>query len=478
MTSPQRTLLFVDTNVLLHFKPLREIDWGALLTVEGITVAHVEIVVARAVVAEIDKQKWANPNRKIRDRAGRISRELEQAWEEHYRGQPQLLRGAYGLVVQLRDSDAAFETHDLRREVADDALIAAMLGHQADGTTLVLVSGDTGPRMTARSHGLRVIAPPSVDRLPGEEDVIAKELKKLRQENAVLRSKEPVLSLEFATTPGDSSATLLVARLKPVTSAPTDAWEAAMRKAEALVPVRSPAEPGGPSEPVAAPRSADMRRRSLVGRTIDLSQLVVQPAQIPTEEFERYARERAAFLDAYAETLRAAYQHWALLRRSFPVRLALHNRGTAPASNVTVHFRIPDGPEAEVDGFFAEHTDGVPEEPFVPDPPSPPSRPQSSLELMMKETSVFLPPLENPLLRFQPPATPPRGLDLRRTNSFEGVQEFERLRHHDVAALEGLRLWFPLTTTPRGFEIGYRIAADNVAAPVEGTLRVKVVRAE
>lgn len=65
--NPQQVVLFIDTNILLHFKPLKEIDW---LEVTG--AKAVRLVICLEVIKELDKHKR---NTRLQKRAERAIRE-------------------------------------------------------------------------------------------------------------------------------------------------------------------------------------------------------------------------------------------------------------------------------------------------------------------------------------------------------------------------------------------------------------------
>ncbi|MGB8369799.1 MAG: PIN domain-containing protein [Verrucomicrobiia bacterium] len=61
------TYLFVDTNVLLHYRRLEEINWLSLSKSD-----EVVIVLCPAVIRELDEHKVSHPQNKFRKRAQEI----------------------------------------------------------------------------------------------------------------------------------------------------------------------------------------------------------------------------------------------------------------------------------------------------------------------------------------------------------------------------------------------------------------------
>ena len=63
-----RVFAFIDTNVLLHYRFFRDVNWATELCTEEAT-----LVFAPVVVEELDKRKWAG-GRRDRVRAKMYSR--------------------------------------------------------------------------------------------------------------------------------------------------------------------------------------------------------------------------------------------------------------------------------------------------------------------------------------------------------------------------------------------------------------------
>jgi predicted ribonuclease YlaK len=64
-------VLFLDTNVFLHYQSFDQIDWSALFGV-----ANVEIIIPPVTVHELNKHKDSHPKPRIRARAADIIKKL------------------------------------------------------------------------------------------------------------------------------------------------------------------------------------------------------------------------------------------------------------------------------------------------------------------------------------------------------------------------------------------------------------------
>lgn len=482
MSQSPYTLVFFDTNVLLHFKPVQQIDWEAVFMDAGIATTDLRFIVARVTLRELDKHKNEHRSPTIRQRAARVLKDLESAFVRGRQGAPTFVRQRFLLVVQSHDGDIDYDAVRLRRSSADDELIAAMLWHraQSDECQLVLVSNDGGLRISALSHDIAVVDPGDDHRLPSEEDAITKELKLLRMENAALRHKEPRLSLCFAASEHREAADRIAVSIPPVPPEPVGEWEKARANAAALVPV----EPAPPTPAIRKSRpNLDAATAAHVNQAFDFSLLsdpkvsegfAALTQERDPEEIRRYARERVKYLADYDGSLRSSWEAWNKYRRSFLVQFLLRNDGSTPADDIEVQFDVPSGPlvelVSEIERKFA--LDAPRERPHIPDPPPPPAPPRTRLGALMHTPHVPFSPMVPYIPTFGPPA--PRGLILRQANGTSGDEQFQRLKHGYSAQLAELRFWFPLGVAPRNFQIAYRITAENLASAEEGVLHVKV----
>ena len=65
--------LFLDSMLYLHYRAVEEIDLCAQFRTDTLTV-----VIPRIVLRELDKHKTTHPSSKVRERARRILKKIEQ----------------------------------------------------------------------------------------------------------------------------------------------------------------------------------------------------------------------------------------------------------------------------------------------------------------------------------------------------------------------------------------------------------------
>jgi hypothetical protein len=108
------TGLFLDTNVLLHYRRADEIDW---LKFSGANAAV--LAICPVVIRELDHHKDSHPQNKLRKRALEVIADLQSKLERSTE-----LRAGVNLEFLARYPQIHFATHGLHREVNDDWLIA------------------------------------------------------------------------------------------------------------------------------------------------------------------------------------------------------------------------------------------------------------------------------------------------------------------------------------------------------------------
>jgi hypothetical protein len=71
--STHTIVVFPDTNLFLHYRPINEIDWCALVQARP-----VEIKIAAVVTRELEEQRVVHQSRRIRERAGSAVKLLQR----------------------------------------------------------------------------------------------------------------------------------------------------------------------------------------------------------------------------------------------------------------------------------------------------------------------------------------------------------------------------------------------------------------
>jgi hypothetical protein len=185
------TYLFLDTNVLLHFRRPDEIDWRVLTDGE-----EAEIVLVLPVLREIDRHKATHPVKRVKQRAAAIFK-----WFGTMIGSKEPIRLREGVSLSFRRQDPLidFQTHKLRTGIVDDEVVASVLEFQDehDGAQVLIVTDDLAMRILAPGHGIEAKPPPEECRLPDEPDPADVEARELKVQLAEYRNRQPELTLLF-----------------------------------------------------------------------------------------------------------------------------------------------------------------------------------------------------------------------------------------------------------------------------------------
>src|SRR6266566_2144805 len=328
--------VFLDSMIFLHYKPIEDVDWAVEVGADRAC-----IVGPRVTIAELDKHKDTHRLRTIRDRARRVLMRLEG-----YFPKAELRPMVEVAYYPVRPTPVDIKEKGLDPESNDDVLIATVLqyGAKNPGVEVVLVSADTGPRLTARHHNIPVLAPRDELLLPGEPDPLVKENEDLRRQVLKLQGARPDLALEFEES--DQPTHLQLRMLGPLPY---------------------------PQEQISAELAKLGVKYPIAVRQARAAPFVVQIGA--DEDHERYNRDRSAFLTAYEAYLKAKWEHDNLLRRTASLRLKLVNKGSQPADDVDIRLHFPDG-------FKLLEKKQQQKPPVAPTPPAPPRTPEEVMRAM------------------------------------------------------------------------------------------------
>jgi hypothetical protein len=319
--------------------------------------------------------------------------------------------------------------------------VASILDFRAASpeSTAILVTQDSGPRFTARDHGIRAISLDDSLRLPDDIDPAERENRELRQRLQRLEHTRPQLRL---TVLEKADVAIADGHVRVSLSPPFRTREEFIADAVER----------------AALKTVEVRPRTLAALTISESELA------------RYAADRDSYLDKVRRHAEKTWKFAEERARSFELTFVLENAGTAPADDVDVDLHIPDGPTVR---------DGPPEEPEPPEPPDPPRTTKQMLLDSFGGMRAYIP--QPPIFPdFDISRGPPNvsGFDIERSDSYDVRNHVQRVKHASTAALGSLYFTFPGLSGAKPFGIDYTLNAANVPEPVSGSLHVVVSVAE
>jgi rRNA-processing protein FCF1 len=435
-------LALIDTNVLLHYRRLEEIDWLDLTGVSGLT-----IVIPALVLRELDKHKDCHPNRRLKKRAQAVVADIGRKFSESFTCN---LRSGVTAKLATDEPSISFEEHRLRTDVNDDYLIAALIQErekQGGSTEIALISADIGITMKARQRGFRVIAPPSEARIPDEVDPSERKIQELEAQLRQIKAAMPNLAIVFQD---DSS--VLNATIHQAAPLPPEFAEWPLKNVKSKYRLLD-----GKGRP---DRSTNPKS---LAELVDLSNSLMGPS---SEQIQAYNSALEGFYSEYAEYVQEMISYKDSCRRQIKLSLKLSNSGQIPAQDIDVHMHFPNG--------FT-----LIEKRQAPSPPSPPSPPREpglfgiGRELArIRITEPLIPVLSS--VRKPCPEPNVSSPTIRQTNSYDFRQHIQRIKHGYTADLAELIVQFEGGAAVHPFEIEYSIGAANVPTQTQGKLTVLV----
>jgi hypothetical protein len=171
---------FIDTNILMHYPPLQDVDWLKMCGHQAVTV-----MLCSVVVDEVDQHR---SNARLADRAKRCQKEIRDYRRKELRPNVTLDVSMLG----LEKSD--FPDEKIPEHPDEKIICLAKKFGKANGVEVAVVSADVGMELRAEPHGVEVIVPPDELRLP---DPQSEEKKKLQE---LLKVKRPDLSVKMGPT--------------------------------------------------------------------------------------------------------------------------------------------------------------------------------------------------------------------------------------------------------------------------------------
>lgn len=427
--------VFFDTMIFLHYRSLDQLDLAQIIGPPPHT-----LLVPRITLRELDKHKNTHRSTRIQERARKVLKKIE-SWTEGSEVRPGV-SAEFLSAMPLVD----YAKLGLNPDWSDDLLIATVLQYKTDHPeeSVILITQDSGPRMTASQLDIKVLELPADWKLPAEPDPIEVENRELAKTIAALQNALPKLIVSFAGA--DEPEQHAIFALPP----PPESMEHEIaRKLDELkkkLPKQHPPKPTPPDTKSAA---------SLL--QLHLASLRYM-APIDPEEYERYNRGVDEYIRNYEQYMRNTWEAQAATKRSLRFEIEIRNIGNSPAEDVDVLLHFPDG-------FRLFSEDGFPS---LPEEPRPPRKPRTSMQIMTESISYI------PRIDFGRPALPdfsmPSSFSIERTESYNVRDHFQRIKHGDRVVLPEMFLTFDSYEAGGSFSCQYTIRPANLPEAITGEL--------
>lgn len=440
--------VFCDTMVFLHYRLFTEIDFQSLMKVKTVT-----LVVPDTVSNEIDKHKDTSNNKRLRERAKKVSSKIAELIDnmDDMTSLSTTINNGY-LFKFLPHKEIDFKPYGLDPNSGDHRIIAAILDFRSDHASdeIVFFTHDNGATITARTNHI------STQRLPDDlklaDDLSEEEqcIKKLEAEVVRLKDLRPKLSLVHKRSQ------------KAAIDAEKDLKR--FRIPEKIEPFEVIVDTVPPYEEKQSPDETNPEKQTKDAYQSPISDFLCNSKYRDEEndDIKRYMKERDYYFSSYKRYLKSIEEY--RLKIIIPVELQILNTGTVPGKDIDLHIHFPDG-------FQMYSANNLPE---LPSPPQKPIPPRTYIEMLTSRwdpsrfSTAVIPRIDNNLRQvFAPPS-----FTLKKTNSYDFKENFPLIKHGDHIKTDVQKLYivFDSVSCIKNFSAEYIISGSNVPDAVKGEL--------
>ena len=428
-----KKFVFPDTTVFLYFQSLDQFDLAEVLECDA-----VELVIAPAVIEDLERQGWDHPRLSTRKRSENSLRTI-RTWTEMNDG---LVHPGVEVTLCYSPRQTTFQEYRLDAHNRDDVIIASVLEYsQIHGTdTVLLLTDDVRRRLKAHRLNLQSISLPPGTRLPPAEGTMQDDVTGSRWDPSRQQRRAPQVELRF-----DNGSHMLEVRPKEeiLGSADMVAAQLAELRDQFQEPLRL-------RESKATPGIDDREVASMLTNAI----------LYPQEEFKRYRQEVQVFLETCEEWLRRRSETLSPTRRTVRLEFGLANSGTAAAEGVVLSLSLPKR---------LRWLEGVGDK--VPQPPRPP---RTHMEMMNEAISDLYNTTVLPwLAAFEPVDISKADSWLVEGRELQGLVDV-CLQHRTVQLPPAYAAFIDVEAVST-FAISYIINERNTPEPIDGKLLVRVL---
>lgn len=426
---------FPDTNYFIQYKALDQIDWCKLLAADSVI-----LQITPAVLGELNHKKDYSSSRRQQNRAGSALSLLRSI----DRGEAKLSAGVEVEFISHHADDATFSSHRLTRLDSDDSILAAAVEHALNTPTanVYVITGDFGVEIRARRLlKIKPFCMPDDCKLPAEPDAEAEEIKRLKKQVAELQNTIPNLRLSFA---GKDFYTLTY--LEPMSSRLLQTCEEMLATAQQDHPKME-------------------KKKNLETPVDNLMAQIAGLNALDPKDIADYNKKVDDYYDSLSRYHDKLQCHLSFLQNTAKLNISIQNDGTTPADQIEVELHFPDG--------FLLYTEAELHEP--PREPKPPKKPRTTLESLSDMQNIGFPSPYFPI--YEPntlnlPFSNVSLLSKKHGNSYTVKFRVAKLKHHTSEPLDQLFVSYAGDAANRSFQIRYKLLADNLPAPVSGTLNL------
>lgn len=413
-------IIFPDTNILIHFKPIQNWDWDSE---KG---ADFQIGLCMCIVNELDKIKYSASTNSTKRRIQETVKKLSTSVDYIFNNIP------FIIIVPDRLSEY-LQNLNLDKDDKDDVFIATVLGYKNKNPNIdiCIVSNDLGVQLKCKANQINYKIPPE-EYLIQEDDAATKEIKKLSTELNRITNLQPKLKLQF-----DDGATFK----KFNVNEPRREYETVIANEMERIKTENPfLEPETDKNPL------ELSLFNLYKKT---PEKVVKYNEVLKEYYTSY--------EVYLHKTKVSFYKKDL---TLILYIEISNLGNTPGEDIDLYMHFPDGfTLSKKDEYYSKERE-----------PTPP-------ELSMYSLAPFDMSQMMPHFPFHKlPDIDLRGFSITKSNSYDVKDHFKSIKHNHIGTVYPLYITFDRFEDVQSFDITCKITAANMVDMIEGKISVIVTK--
>jgi rRNA-processing protein FCF1 len=424
--------IFLDTNILVHYKEIEQIDWLRIIGDNSC-----EIIVAPIVIDELEQLKIKN-----KASVRKVKKLLNEIEDYSNRVKNEIRTNVFVSILFEKPKQITYDNYGLNFNEQDHRLFATVLEYKDayKERQIILISNDTGVRIRAKHYRINALKLPEENKLPEESDPDVVKIRELEIEIRKLKLKIPKPLVTFDNGKDFIQFKIFTRDIN---------WDRFIEEKMAEI-ISSYPRLEKKKELYDDPNKIFLPVSSIFS---DLSK----------EQIDDYSTSLISYFEKYKDYLNKLCLYYKRDLLSVIFSFILFNDGNTPAEVIDILFHFPDGFQL----FDYDEFQDIPQKPI------PPKKPKNLLEQFNSfNTSANMP------YDFSNISHPP-SIDLKinkpsikKTNSYDVNYEIGYIKHFHKIELEKVVALYESFEKMKNFQINYSITAENIPEQVHGVLNV------
>jgi rRNA-processing protein FCF1 len=429
-------IIFIDTNILIHFKYFIEIKWNEIVGSETAT-----LIITSTVLKELEKLKY-DANNKTQTRAKKVIKKFDELIDtksDTYK----INDNIFIRLLNEEPKSKIFVELNLDSSIQDHRIIASAYDYKINNPSeiVMIISDDILLRLTSKKNSIDVANLPDNLRNELEKDDRDKKIDKLTKELNILKQTIPDVDITF-----ENQITLKEYILeKPDKELSEEMISKWISELELKYPKKQ------------LPNKTDINvlNQASINKYVYL-------ALFPDQEkyYMKYNDELDIFYHNYLEFQKFAFRGKKTKNYVVFLNLVINNKGFVPAKNIEVNLHFPDG-------FELYDDKGMKNKIKEPKPPVLENAHSYMMDSVIRVPTNFINNIPHSLPNIS-------GFSIKRTKSYDVNMSIQSLKHNQSQKLDPLYVIFDSFEAASPFHIDYKIQADNISTEQNGKLNVVI----